>query len=108
MQPSRKNAALTFPSQKETPDTVFEKRKDRTLKYLPIVLITLGALILLALITAAALFLKIFYAVRKKPKNLADFPLPEGEVYAPHHEQMIQWIKEIRAMDRKSVSRHVL
>ena len=74
------------------------------MKYLPIVVITLGALILLALIAAAALFLKIFYAVRKKPKNLADFPLPEGEVYAPHHEQMIQWIKEIRAMERKSVS----
>ena len=74
------------------------------MKYLPIVWIALGATVLLALITAAVLFLKIFYAVRKKPKDPEAFSLPEGEVYEPHHEQMIRWIKEIRAMERKSVS----
>ena len=74
------------------------------MKYLPIVWIALGATVLLTLITAAVLFLKIFYAVRKKPKDPEAFSLPEGEVYEPHHEQMIRWIKEIRAMERKSVS----
>ena len=74
------------------------------MKYLPIVWIALGATVLLALITAAVLFLKIFYAVRKKTKDPEAFSLPEGEVYEPHHEQMIRWIKEIRAMERKSVS----
>lgn len=74
------------------------------MKYLPIVLLTLGALILLVLAVSAVLFLKIFYAVRKKTKNPEAFSLPEGRVYEPHHEQMIRWIKEIRAMERKSVS----
>lgn len=74
------------------------------MKHLPIVLILLGVLAVLLLALCLGLFLKIFYSVRKKSADKEAFSLPEGRVYEPHHEQMIQWIKEIRAMDRKSVS----
>lgn len=69
-----------------------------------LILAVLFGLALVVLIAAALLFLKIFYSVRRKPKNEPEFPLPEGEVYKPHHEQMIRWIREIRAMERRDVS----
>ncbi len=65
--------------------------------------LTVLAVIVLALIATGLIFLKIFYAVRKKHGGGEEFPLPEGAAYVPHHEQMIAWIKEIRAMDRKDV-----
>lgn len=69
-----------------------------------ILLTVLASIALLLLIVTAGIFLKIFYSVRRKPKNAEKFSLPEGAVYVPHHEQMISWIKEIRAMERKDVS----
>jgi fermentation-respiration switch protein FrsA (DUF1100 family) len=47
---------------------------------------------------------KIFYAARGKIKGAEECPLREGAVYEPHHAQMIEWIKQIRAMDRRDVS----
>ena len=63
----------------------------------------LGVLMIL-LIACALIFLKIFYSARKKPGDAAEIPLPDGAVYKPHHEQMIRWIKQIRAMERRDVS----
>ena len=63
----------------------------------------LGAALLLLLATGL-IFLKIFYAARRRDKNEPEFSLPEGKVYEPHHAQMIRWIKEIRAMERRDVS----
>lgn len=66
--------------------------------------ISVAASAALVLLLAFLIFLKIFYARRIKPRNDEHFPLPEGEVYKPHHEQMIRWIKGIRAMEHADVS----
>ena len=45
-----------------------------------------------------------FYASRKPPKVPVEFPIPEGEIYEPHRDQMVAWMKEVRAMPREEFS----
>jgi len=59
---------------------------------------------ILIIVVMCICFFKIFYSSRKKPKVLEEYPIPKGEIYEPHREQMIKWIKEIRAMEHKDVS----
>ncbi|MBQ7406942.1 MAG: alpha/beta hydrolase [Clostridia bacterium] len=73
-------------------------------RFLTAFAVTAGAIILLLLIASLLIFFKIFYAARKKSRGKQEFPLPEGAPYEPHHAQMIEWIKQIRAMDRKDAS----
>ena len=68
-----------------------------------ILLTVLASIVLLLLIVTAGIFFKIFYSVQRKPKHAEEFPIPPGEIYEPHREQMVQWMKEIRAMDRRDV-----
>ena len=74
------------------------------LPYWLIPLIILLALLVIGLLIVCICFFKIFYSVRKQPKHPEEFPIPEGRIYEPHREQMIQWMKEIRAMDHTDVS----
>lgn len=64
--------------------------------------ITLGIiafLLAIALVTSYICFYLIFYSNRKKEsKNTEEFPIPDGEIYEPHREQMVAWMKEVRAM----------
>ena len=65
------------------------------------VVLTLAAL---GLTTAYICFLKIFYSSRKKPRVEEEYPTPEGEIYDPYRDQMIQWMKDVRAMPHTDVS----
>ena len=67
-----------------------------------IVLYVLLAALVLVLATSLICFLKIFYTSRRK--KWPEYPVPEGEIYAPHHEQMIEWIKYARALSHTEVS----
>ena len=58
-------------------------------------------LIFASLIAALIIFFKIFYSFKKQPQ---EFPTPEGAIYDPYRDQMIQWIKEIREMEHRDVS----
>lgn len=63
--------------------------------------ITLGvlaALLFVALLAALICFFRIFYIsdAAKRPKS--EFDIPEGEVYKPHREGMIEWMKMLRAL----------
>jgi len=62
-----------------------------------IVVKVLVSLLLAALAVLIVCFYRIFLSHRK-PKKKEDFDLPEGEEYTPHHERMVNWIKDIRAM----------
>jgi fermentation-respiration switch protein FrsA (DUF1100 family) len=73
-------------------------------RYLIPLAVVAGAILLLLTVAALLIFLKIFYAARGKRKGAEEFSLPEGAVYEPHHAQMIEWIKQIRAMERRDVS----
>ena len=56
----------------------------------------------LVLITSAICFFRIFYAFR--PKTTEEFPTPPGSEYDEYRERMIEWVKQIRAMNRREVS----
>lgn len=67
--------------------------------------IALGILLFLALVVlllAYGCFRMAFCTTKKKTTE--EFPLPEGKVYEPHWDQMITWMKEIRAMPHEDVS----
>ena len=67
-----------------------------------IFLYILLAALVLVLATSLICFLKIFYTSRRK--KWPEYPIPAGEIYEPHHEQMIEWIKYARALPHKEVS----
>ena len=66
-----------------------------------VLLIIVLLIILTALITSCYIFFRVFYSFRKVPE---EFPIPKGKIYEPYRDQMIGWIKEIRAMDHLDVS----
>jgi len=61
----------------------------------PAVLLAMAALVLAV---ALVCFLKVFYSPRRKPLRADEYPTPQGAIYDPHREQMVEWIKQIRAM----------
>ena len=65
-----------------------------------------GAILLLGLAVLAILlycYFRVFHLPDRKPLGEDDYPIPPGSVYAPYREQMIAWMKSIRAMDREAV-----
>ena len=67
-----------------------------------ILLYILLAALVLVLATSLICFFKIFYASRRE--KWPEYPVPAGEIYEPHHEQMIEWIKHARALPHTEVS----
>ena len=65
--------------------------------YLFVFLIIISIFLIFSLVTAFVIFLKTFYMRRNRHKN-EEFPLPKGAVYEPYHDQMRQWMRELRAM----------
>ena len=47
-------------------------------------------------------FFKIFFSFRVRCRE--EYPTPEGAVYDPYREQMIEWVKEVRSMAHTDVS----
>ena len=72
--------------------------------YFMIVLSVLSTILIFVLTVTSILFFKIFWAPRKKPKDPNEYPVPKGPVYEPHREQIIKWIKDLRAMEHTDVS----
>ena len=59
----------------------------------------------LVLLVAYVCFRMTFYSSPKRiAENKDEYPIPDGKVYEPFHEQMIQWIKEARSLPYKEVS----
>ena len=63
-----------------------------------------AGLILFVLLVSYICFRMAFYAPDRKPTLPDTYPVPEGPVYAPYREQMIAWIKSLRAMPHEAVS----
>lgn len=66
-----------------------------------IVLGVIAFVLLAVLITSYICFYKIFLAHR--PKSVPEYPIPEGRIYEVYREQMIAWIKQIRALPHRDV-----
>ena len=60
-------------------------------------------LVVAAVSTAFVCFYMIFYSSRKNDKDAEEYPIPEGEVYLPFRDTIVNWVKECRAMPRQSV-----
>jgi len=58
--------------------------------------IVAGGIFALVLAIMLVCFFKIFYSRRKKETE--EFTIPAGEIYEAHRPQMVQWIKDMRAM----------
>lgn len=52
---------------------------------------------LLTLLICYICFRIVFYVPRNAPENPDELPVPEGELYAPYHDRMRQWIREARS-----------
>ncbi len=68
-----------------------------------IVFYVLLALVLLTLALMCICFFKIFYSSRKPLPREDEFPTPDGAIYDPFRDQMVKWIKEVRAMKKREV-----
>ena len=60
-------------------------------------------LTLCALLTAFICFILVFYN-SDKAKNVPEFSIPEGDIYQPYREEMINWIKKKRELPHTCVS----
>lgn len=65
--------------------------------------IALGILLLIFLMTLIC-FLLVFYSPKRKPLGPDEYEIPKGDIYEVYREDMINWTKEIRAMNREDVS----
>lgn len=73
------------------------------MKALIIVLIVLAAVALLVFITAFICYYMAFYSPKRKPVGEDEYPTPDGEIYEPHRERMIEWIKKMRAHSHEDI-----
>lgn len=63
--------------------------------------IFLGALataVVLILLISYICFYLAFYVPHRKDTNSEEYPLPPGEIYKPHRDTMVKWMKEVRGI----------
>lgn len=68
-----------------------------------LILCILLFLVIAALIISYICFRIAFYAPRKQ-NSTEEYPIPEGEIYEPFRELMVNWIKEVRALPHEDFS----
>lgn len=68
-----------------------------------IVLAAVGVLALLFFATTLVCFLLAFYMPNSQKHPKEEFSLPPGEIYKPHAEQMVNWMKETRSLPYKAL-----
>ena len=49
-------------------------------------------------------FRLVFYVPQRQKENLPEFDIPPGKIYEPFRDQMIGWIRDVRAMPQEDVS----
>ncbi len=66
---------------------------------------SIGVLGILTVLAAYICFRMAFYSSPKRPLEHRDeFPIPDGKVYEPFREQMVEWIKLARALPYREVA----
>lgn len=69
-----------------------------------ILLWILLALAVICLVIAYICFRMAFFVPPKVIIGPDDYPIPDGEIYEPYREQMVAWMKEIRALPHREVT----
>jgi len=62
-----------------------------------IILGAIGTLVTLAFLLTLYCFFKVFYSPKRTLPGPDEYPIPDGEIYEAHREQITEWTKEIRA-----------
>lgn len=62
------------------------------------VLWILAASVVLILLAAFLCFYLTFFVPRHAPVAIDDYTIPNGEIYEPYRDVMVNWMKEVRAM----------
>ena len=62
----------------------------------------MAVLALLVLAVSYICYRIAFYASRKEP--VEEYAIPDGEIYEPYREQMVAWMKEVRAMPHEDIT----
>jgi fermentation-respiration switch protein FrsA (DUF1100 family) len=57
----------------------------------------------ISLLTALICFFKVFYSPTRKPLGENEYEIPKGEIYEPFREQMVNWVKDVRAMPHEDM-----
>lgn len=63
----------------------------------------LPALLVLVLVIAFICFYMAFFVPKHEPVAMDDYTIPDGEIYEPFRDQMVQWMKEVRALPHEDV-----
>lgn len=72
--------------------------------YWIIPLSVLLGLVILTLGISLYCFFRIFYSPKRRHPKDDEYPTPRGRAYDPYRDEMIEWTKSIRAMERRAVS----
>ena len=79
---------------------IHPRNGDVPMKLMTVLLCLVAALLVLALLIAYICFRIVFYASRRK-ENHEEIRIPEGEIYQPYKDIMVDWIKRMRAMPQE-------
>lgn len=63
-----------------------------------IILYILFGLAAIVLLISYICFRMAFYVPKKEVIGPDDYPIPDGDIYEPHREQMVSWMKQMRAL----------
>lgn len=74
------------------------------LQYLWIGLAVVLFLVLAVVGIAFLCYLMAFHVRKEQPAGSEEYPIPSGRIYEPFRDQMVQWMKEVRAMPSEAVS----
>lgn len=66
------------------------------------VLVLVLLILLVVFILARFCYRRAFYSANEPLTE--EYPIPEGQVYEPHRDVMVAWMKEVRAMEYEEVS----
>ena len=59
--------------------------------------------VFLILLTAFICYMKVFYAPPFKKPGENEYEIPEGEIYEVFRDEMVGWVKEVRAMNGEQI-----
>lgn len=68
---------------------------------LTIFILISAILIFMTLALSFVCYRMAFFSKRQKNTDPNEYPLPEGDIYAPFHSRMIDWMKETRALPHR-------
>ena len=64
----------------------------------------LALLAAMVLLIAYVCYRMAFFSSRKEEENADEFAIPEGDIYEPFRDVMVQWMKEARAMPHDEIT----